>query len=96
MTFSVPAACIEANCCSCCASLCTATGVEQEQRVRMHDHGNDVLNEDILCARHTVRNRKSAFVLGALTTGAISTGKHRRVCMPTGMDMETHCAYCFQ
>lgn len=62
--------------------------MEQEQRVRMHDDGNDVFNEDILCARHTVRNRKSGFVLGALTTSASSTGKQRRVCTPTGMDIE--------
>ena len=36
-----------------------------------------------------MRNHKSAFVLGALTTGATSIGKHQRVCRPTGMDMKT-------
>ena len=36
-----------------------------------------------------MHNHKSAFVLGALTTGAISIGKHQRVCRPTGMDIKT-------
>lgn len=35
-----------------------------------------------------MRKCKPAFVLGALTTGAVSSGKHQRVCMPTGMDIE--------